>query len=95
MLILHVLLCSTHDYIYKSAIFHQITEQMFLFQCTVAKKYSLVNDCTDADEQYGGDNHRVEKTIVVDNALKIEVYFENLRVRSITQTPAYEVLIFV
>jgi hypothetical protein len=57
----------------------------------VASKYSLIEECRRADSEYGGRSHHQEKMKVQNNLLKIDVYFENLRVKSVEQSPTYKV----
>jgi hypothetical protein len=60
------------------------------FQCNIASKYSLIEECETADNEYGGRLHHEEKLKIQNNLLKIDVYFENLRVKSVEQSPTYK-----
>jgi hypothetical protein len=57
----------------------------------VASKYSLTEECEVADSEYGGRSHYQEKLKIQNNLLKVDVYFENLRVKSVEQSPTYKV----
>ncbi|XP_046998361.1 degenerin unc-8-like [Schistocerca americana] len=63
--------------------------------CTVAKRFTLVDNCENVTEGNHGAKFHPEKQIIKDNALKIDVYFENLRVQQTVQTAAYEPQAFV
>ncbi|XP_049786002.1 uncharacterized protein LOC126188440 [Schistocerca cancellata] len=63
--------------------------------CTVAKRFTLVGNCDNVTEGNHGAKLHPEKQIIKDNALKIDVYFENLRVQQTVQTAAYEPQAFV
>lgn len=57
----------------------------------MASKYSLIEECNVADSEYGGRLHHQEKLKIQNNLLKVDVYFENLRVKSVDQSPTYKV----
>ncbi|XP_067000080.2 amiloride-sensitive sodium channel subunit alpha-like [Anabrus simplex] len=63
--------------------------------CSVAATLQLVKSCHPADQEYGGERRRQDKLQVQGNLLKVEVYLENLRVRSVSQTPALSAQGFV
>jgi hypothetical protein len=50
----------------------------------------LTEECEIDDNEYGGRSHHQEKLKIQNNLLKIDVYFENLRVKSVDQSPAYK-----
>ncbi|XP_023716562.1 amiloride-sensitive sodium channel subunit beta-like isoform X1 [Cryptotermes secundus] len=65
------------------------------YWCNLASKYSLIEECEIADHEYGGRSHHQDKLKIQNNLLKIDVYFENLRVKSVEQSPTYKVQTFV
>ncbi|KAJ4451592.1 hypothetical protein ANN_03061 [Periplaneta americana] len=64
-------------------------------ECSVANQYSLIEECIISDNEYGGGSHHKEKLKIQNNLVKIDVYFEKLRVKSIEQSPTYKVQTFI
>lgn len=51
----------------------------------------MIEECKIDDNEYGDKSHRQEKVKIQNNLLKVDVYFENLRVKSVQQSPTYKV----